>query len=63
VKRLSLEPDEHMRWIYDPQHPDYNSDHAKHLREARAHALSQCPDWMIWDAALNDLDRKNEAAK
>lgn len=56
--KLSLEPDEHMRWIYDARHPDYHSDYAKSLRERRANALNQCPQWMFWDAWENDERRK-----
>jgi hypothetical protein len=55
MKYLSLEPDADMRWIYDYTHPDYNSDRAKHLREARARALQSAPQWMILEARLNDL--------
>ena len=58
MERFSLEPDEHMKWIYDSKHPDYNTDMAKDLRNRRANALSQCPQWMIWDALLNDEQRK-----
>jgi hypothetical protein len=54
MKRLSLHPDPHTRWIYDPRHPDYNSDMAKHLREARAYAITSAPKWMIDDARSND---------
>jgi hypothetical protein len=54
VKRLSLEPDPDMRWIYDYTHPDYNSPRARHLRESRAAALRNAPQWMIELARLND---------
>jgi hypothetical protein len=54
VKRLTLEPDEHMRWIYDPSHRDYHSDRAKDLRERRAAALRNAPRWMVWEAEMND---------
>ena len=54
MKRISLEPDEHMRWIYDYTHPDYNSSRAKDLRERRAAALRSAPKWMIEEARLND---------
>ena len=53
-KRLSLEPDADMRWIYDYTHPDYNTDRAKHLREARSRAIANAPEWMRRDAAFND---------
>ena len=52
--KLSLEPDEHMRWIYDYTHPDYNSDRAKDLRERRRVAMVNAPRWMVWEAELND---------
>ena len=58
MKMLSLEPDEDMRWIYDPRHPDYNSVYAKHLRERRDSALKQAPEWMFREARLNDALRK-----
>ncbi|MCR4303701.1 MAG: hypothetical protein NUV63_05670 [Gallionella sp.] len=47
VKRFSLEPDDHIEWIYDPRHPDYNSEHAEHLRERMARAISSAPRWMF----------------
>lgn len=55
--KLSLEPDEHMRWIYDYTHPDYNSDMAKDLRERRMRAMQSAPQWMIEEARLNDILR------
>jgi hypothetical protein len=55
MKRLSLEPDERMRWIYDYTHPDYNSDRAKDLRERREVAMRNAPRWMIEEARLNDI--------
>lgn len=58
MDRFSLEPDEHMQWIYDPRHPDYHTDYARDLRERRANALSQVPQWMFWDAFRNDELRK-----
>ena len=54
MKLLTLEPDPHMRWIYDYTHPDYNSDMARDLRERRAAALRSCPRWMIQEARMND---------
>lgn len=54
MKRLSLKPDEHMRWIYDPSHPEYNSARAEDLRERRAAAMRNAPAWMIEEARLND---------
>lgn len=57
MKHLSLDPDEHMKWIYDPSHPDYNSDHAKWLRERRSRALANAPRWMAEEASYNDILR------
>ena len=54
-KRLTLEPDEHMRWIYDPAHRDYNTDMARHLRNRRDAALASAPRWMIEEARNTDL--------
>ena len=51
---LTLQPDEHMRWIYDPSHPDYHSDRAEWLRKRRAAAINSAPQWMIEEARLND---------
>lgn len=58
MKRLSLEPDEDMKWIYSPSHPDYYTDRAKHLREARDHALRSAPEWMIREAEMNDAAKE-----
>ena len=58
MKLLSLEPDEDMRWIYDPSHPDYYSDMAKNLREKRSNAMRNAPKWMIREAELNDTMKK-----
>lgn len=49
-KRLTLDPDEHMRWIYDPSHPDYNTDQARDLRARRDAALQAAPRWMLEEA-------------
>ena len=57
MKKLSLEPDEHMKWIYDQKHPDYFSDKAQNLRELRALALRNAPKGMIDEARTNDLIR------
>ena len=57
MKRLSLEPDPDMRWIYDYTHRDYNTPRAKHLREARSRAIANAPEWMVREAQLNDLLR------
>ena len=60
MKQFSLEPDERMKWIYDPKHPDYNTDRAKYLRNARAYALTNCPQWMLEEAYMNDkCSKKN----
>lgn len=62
MKRLTLEPDEHMRWIYDYTHPDYNSLKARDLRERRRVAMRNAPQWMIEEARLNDaLGKKNRS--
>jgi hypothetical protein len=55
VKELTLDPDEHMRWIYDYRHPDYNSSQAIHLRAARAAAIASAPDWMVQLAASQTM--------
>lgn len=57
MKQLSLEPDDHMKWIYDHRHPDYNTDRAKHLREARFMAIHNAPEWMKREAEMNDTLR------
>ena len=54
MKLLSLEPDDDMRWIYDYTHPDYNTDRAKWLREARHRAIQSAPEWMVREAQMND---------
>lgn len=54
MKLLSLEPDEDMKWIYDQSRPDYYSDRAEHLREARSYAMRHAPKWMIREAEMND---------
>jgi hypothetical protein len=54
MRKLSLQPDPWMRWIYDCGHPDYHSPRAQSLRDARDRALSQCPQWMKDEAAYND---------
>ena len=59
MKMLSLEPDEDMKWIYDPSHPDYYSDRAKHLREARDRAIRNAPEWMIREAEMNDSFKRS----
>ncbi len=56
---FSLEPDESMRWIYDPSDPRYNSDEVRDLRDRRAYALRHAPRWMIEQAEINDFLRKN----
>lgn len=61
MKDLSLEPDEWMRWIYDPKHPDYNSARARNLRYRREQAILNAPKWMIEEARHNDAMRKFES--
>ena len=56
--RLTLQPDEDMKWIYDYTHQDYNTARARHLREARAAALRSAPQWMIEEARLNEQIKK-----
>ena len=60
MKRLSLEPDDNMRWIYDPSHPDYHTGRVKHLREARSRAMASAPEWMIREAELNDVAKEGK---
>ena len=55
--KLSLEPDEDMRWIYDYTHRDYNTPRAHDLRERRAAAIRNAPEWMVREAQLNDALR------
>lgn len=52
MNRLSLNPDNDMKWIYDPRHPDYHSDMARDLRERRSRAIASAPQWMRLCAAL-----------
>lgn len=53
---FSLEPDDDVKWIYDPYHPDYNSERAEHLRNSRASALRAAPSWMVDQAAVICLE-------
>jgi len=53
MENPSLQPDEHMKWIYDTTHPEYNSDRAKDLRARRQAALNSCPRYMIEEAYIN----------
>ena len=62
MKAISLEPDDDMKWIYDPSHPDYYSDRAKSLRDRRSDAMRNAPEWMIREAELNDSRKKWDAA-
>jgi len=55
---LSLQPDPWMRWIYDPQHPDYDSERAQDLRRQRERALQATPGWVKELAHLNDSLRE-----
>ena len=54
---LSLQPDEHMKWIYDTSHPDYNTGRAEDLRNRRASAFQSCPRYMLEEARINDILR------
>ena len=54
MKRLSLDPDPDMAWIYDGNNPASKSDQAEDLRERRARAIQSSPRWMLLDALLND---------
>jgi hypothetical protein len=58
MNKLSLQPDPEMRWIYDYTHPDYNSPRAKSLRNARARAIANAPQWMKDEAYWNDSNLK-----
>lgn len=58
MNNLSLQPDEHMKWIYDTTHPGYDSDKAKDLRERRLASINSCPIYMIEEAYFNDNYRK-----
>ena len=60
TKRISLEPDPDMRWIYDRSHRDYNTDRARDLRNSRSWAISSVPEWMREEARLNDLMRERD---
>lgn len=60
---LYLERDDNMRWIYDPSHPEYNSDHAKWLRERRSMAITIAPEWMKREAQLNDAMRRAKGGR
>jgi len=60
---FSLEPDEHMRWIYDQRHPEYYTPRAVDLRQLRAAALVECPRWMIEQAAISDEISKASIAE
>lgn len=57
---LSLNPDQWNEWIYDSRHPDYNSPQAKHMREARASAIRNAPEWMVREAQMNDAQRRED---
>lgn len=53
MRKLTLEPDPWMRWLYDHQDPRYLTDEAKYLRERRAAAIRSAPEWMLAQAAMN----------
>lgn len=63
MNQFTLEPDEHMKWIYDSSHKDYNTEEAKYLRARRAAALREAPSWMIQLAQINDDIRSREKQK
>jgi hypothetical protein len=58
VKKFSLKPDPHMRWIYDQSFQD--DPKAKDLRARRDAAIRSAPQWMLDEAHLND---EREASK
>jgi len=60
---FSLDPDPHMAWIYENNHPDYNTPEAESLRESRGRALRSAPQWMLDLAHMNDAMRKLERTK
>ena len=60
MKRLSLNPDPDMAWIYDHTHPDYNTPRAQDLRERRSRAIANAPEWMRREAQLNDLMKERK---
>lgn len=64
MRKLSLNPDADMVWIYDHSHRDYNSDHAEDLRRRRANAIRNAPIYMRREAELNDITsaRQSESA-
>lgn len=55
-KKFTHLPDEHMRWIYNPYHPDYHSERAKDLRMRRWVAFCSMPSWMLAEATSNDRE-------
>lgn len=63
MKMLSLRPDKDMEWIYSPSHRDYYTDHAEHLRQARAAAIRSAHQWMVELARFNDAMREAEESK
>lgn len=63
IRRLSMHPDEGMRWIYDSSHPEYNTPRARHLRDARAAAIRSAPEWLVCLARSNDAARDATAER
>jgi len=58
---LSLQPDPWMRWLYDPPHPDYQSEHAHALRASREAAVRNASQWMKDCAAWNEAHTEGGA--
>ena len=58
--KLSLNPDPHIRWIYDYTHRDYSTAYAEDLRRRREAALRNAPRWMVEEARMNDNLRSVE---
>jgi hypothetical protein len=54
IKKLSLKPDPHMRWIYAPTF--WDDPQAENLRKRREAAIRDAPRWLIELALLNDAD-------
>lgn len=61
IDKLSLDPDDHMKWIYDQSRPDYHDPRVQSLRDARDRALRSAPEWMIKIAESNDNFKRTAA--
>ena len=57
---ISMEPDEHMKWIYDYANPAYMSEEAIELRELRRRAIQSASRYMLEEAYINDQRKENE---